>query len=186
MPADRIALRLSLIREEGIEELRDALQRNSTPLVIDALIDTVYVSLGTLVEMGAEADPELLRVAVQTPNPERPLRVLASRYLAANDGRLRSLKQDLHAQNERVAAYSLNVIAGRAIQVLNQAGIDATPFFDEIHRANMSKLGADGLPVRSRGWELDNAPAGKSLKGPNYVAPDVAGVYFQLYPDMTH
>ncbi len=39
--------------------------------------------------------------------------------------------------------------------------------FDEVHRSNMSKLGADGKPIRR---ESD----GKILKGPNYFKPDIA------------
>lgn len=38
----------------------------------------------------------------------------------------------------------------------------------EIHRSNMSKLGADGLPVRRED--------GKTLKGPNYSPPNLARV----------
>ncbi len=39
--------------------------------------------------------------------------------------------------------------------------------FDEVHRSNMSKLGADGKPIRR---ESD----GKVLKGPDYFKPDMA------------
>lgn len=46
-------------------------------------------------------------------------------------------------------------------------GIDGGPIADEIHRSNMSKLGADGKPVRRED--------GKILKGPNYEPPDVEG-----------
>lgn len=38
--------------------------------------------------------------------------------------------------------------------------------FDEVHRSNMSKLGADGKPIHR---ESD----GKVLKGPNYFKPDM-------------
>lgn len=38
----------------------------------------------------------------------------------------------------------------------------------EIHRSNMSKLGADGLPVKRED--------GKILKGPNYTKPNIAKV----------
>lgn len=38
--------------------------------------------------------------------------------------------------------------------------------FDEVHASNMSKLGADGKPIRR---ESD----GKVLKGPNYFKPDM-------------
>ncbi len=37
--------------------------------------------------------------------------------------------------------------------------------FAEVHRSNMSKLGADGSPVRR--------PDGKILKGPYYTPPDL-------------
>lgn len=39
--------------------------------------------------------------------------------------------------------------------------------FNEVHRSNMSKLGADGKPIRR---ESD----GKVLKGPDYFQPDLA------------
>ena len=38
--------------------------------------------------------------------------------------------------------------------------------FDEVHRSNMSKLGADGKPIRR---ESD----GKVMKGPDYFKPDL-------------
>lgn len=42
--------------------------------------------------------------------------------------------------------------------------------FDEVHRSNMSKLGADGKPIR-------RPEDGKVMKGPNYRPPDLAAVY---------
>lgn len=41
-----------------------------------------------------------------------------------------------------------------------------TAAFDEVHRSNMSKLGADGKPIRR---ESD----GKVMKGPDYFKPDL-------------
>ena len=41
--------------------------------------------------------------------------------------------------------------------------------FDEVHRSNMSKLGADGKPIR-------RPEDGKVMKGPNYFAPDLSKV----------
>jgi predicted HAD superfamily Cof-like phosphohydrolase len=40
--------------------------------------------------------------------------------------------------------------------------------FKEIHRSNMSKLGADGKPI----YRED----GKILKGPSYTKPDIASI----------
>lgn len=56
---------------------------------------------------------------------------------------------------------------------LVEMGIDAGPGKVEVMRANMSKLDEHGLPIISRGMELDGFPEGKILKGPNYVAPDL-------------
>lgn len=47
-------------------------------------------------------------------------------------------------------------------------GIDLDAVLAEVHRSNMSKLGADGQPI----YRQD----GKVLKGPNYVKPNLAKV----------
>lgn len=47
-------------------------------------------------------------------------------------------------------------------------GIDLDRTFDEVHRSNMSKLGADGKPI----YRDD----GKVLKGPSYTPPDLRAV----------
>ncbi|MET8555646.1 hypothetical protein ABZV64_11855 [Streptomyces sp. NPDC004959] len=47
-------------------------------------------------------------------------------------------------------------------------GIDLDAVLAEVHRANMSKLGPDGTPVRRAD--------GKVMKGPHYRAPDIAAV----------
>ena len=54
--------------------------------------------------------------------------------------------------------------------------------FKEIHRSNMSKLGADGLPIVN-GINVKDAsrPVGKILKGPNYTDPNVEGILNGTY-----
>ncbi len=47
-------------------------------------------------------------------------------------------------------------------------GIDLDAVITEVHRSNMSKLGADGKPIMRND--------GKVLKGPNYFKPDIKGV----------
>ena len=47
-------------------------------------------------------------------------------------------------------------------------GVNGEPCAAEVHRSNMSKLGADGKPVIR--------DDGKRLKGPNYSPPDLASV----------
>ena len=51
-------------------------------------------------------------------------------------------------------------------------GIDLDAVLDEVHASNMTKLGADGRPVRR--------PDGKVLKGPTYRPPDIAAVLRRL------
>ena len=47
-------------------------------------------------------------------------------------------------------------------------GIDLNATCEEVHRSNMSKLGADGKPVKDE--------RGKVLKGPDYSPPSLEGV----------
>lgn len=44
------------------------------------------------------------------------------------------------------------------------------PAFREVHRSNMTKLGADGKPIIS--------PAGRVVKGPNYEEPKLKALLF--------
>ncbi len=59
----------------------------------------------------------------------------------------------------------LYVTLGAAVEM----GVELEPFFREVHRANMTKVGG---PVR---------PDGKQLKPEGWRAPDIAGVYRELY-----
>lgn len=183
LPGDRIDLRIGLITEEGVEELREAADNQDVVAVIDAMIDTVVVAHGALVETGEQ---------VKKPRGTTPV---ARRV---NTERLIQAAGDLAYQNERTASalelsYVLSIraearqhastLVHRSLATLAGCGIDPRPFFNEVHRANMSKLGADGRPIHSRGVALDGAPAGKTLKGPNYSPPDLAGLYASLYPE---
>ena len=56
-------------------------------------------------------------------------------------------------------------------------GIDLDAVLDEVHASNMTKLGADGRPIRRAD--------GKVLKGPGYRPPDIAAVLrtlVRVYP----
>ena len=62
----------------------------------------------------------------------------------------------------------LVVIFGTAIEF----GLNMRPIVDEIHRSNMSKLGADGKPI----LRVD----GKVLKGQNYSAPNLVKIVEEM------
>lgn len=60
----------------------------------------------------------------------------------------------------------LYILCGTIIEHGMQHKIDEV--FDEIQRSNMSKLGADGMPI----YRED----GKVLKGPNYFSPNIGSI----------
>lgn len=65
----------------------------------------------------------------------------------------------------------------------NALGIDIDPYFNEVHRSNMSKLGIDGKPIRRED--------GKILKPSTWSPPDFTSImqqdsgitYLQPLPD---
>lgn len=57
LPAERVAVRAELIREEFIDELLPALASGDMVETADAAIDLLYVVHGLLVEMGINAAP---------------------------------------------------------------------------------------------------------------------------------
>jgi predicted HAD superfamily Cof-like phosphohydrolase len=60
------------------------------------------------------------------------------------------------------------VLVGTALEYGMQNVLES--LFDEVHRSNMSKLGADGKPITRED--------GKTLKGPNYTPPNIQGILF--------
>lgn len=177
LPFARIELRIGLIREEGVVELAEAIEKNDPVAIIDALIDTVYVVLGALVEMGQDVDILGLYSDFYHLVRDEPLLDTARVNLSAITSYVGMLEAAFLGQSVEHSVALLRTMAVGSLLALTEAGIDPRPYFDEVQRANMSKLGADGKPVYSRGIELDGAPAGKVLKGANYSAPDLHAVH---------
>jgi predicted HAD superfamily Cof-like phosphohydrolase len=92
-----------------------------------------------------------------------------------SDLRTRLLREEAQEYYDAVEAGDVVQVADALADIVYVAygtalnhGIDLDAVLAEVHRANMSKLGADGLPLlRSDG---------KVLKGPTYEPPDVATV----------
>jgi predicted HAD superfamily Cof-like phosphohydrolase len=187
LPLDRIELRIALIREEGIDELRDGIEHDDIVEIIDALVDTLYVSFGALVEMGwtrtvvAGIDLAYNPQLAPAPLAQEARLALLTDIVRRSEGYLESLEAAFLAENEELSAELIASIITLAKDGLAQLRVDSQPFFDEVQRSNMSKMGPDGKGIRSRGMELDGLPLDKAMKGPNYSPPDLAAVYERLY-----
>ena len=84
---------------------------------------------------------------------------------------------DAVARDDLVAiADALGDIVYVAYGTAHVYGIDLDAVLSEVHVSNMTKLGADGRPVRRAD--------GKILKGPDYRPPDIASVLRRLIDDL--
>ena len=76
------------------------------------------------------------------------------------------LKKDIN--NKELRAHVLKELADLLVTCHQKAaayGWDLQTAFNRVHESNMSKLGADGKPIRRED--------GKILKGPNYFEPNL-------------
>ena len=86
--------------------------------------------------------------------------------------RLDLIKEELNELEEAMKTKNLKEIADALTDILYVTygagyayGIDLDKCFQEVQRANMSKLGNDGKPIFNE--------KGKVIKGPKYTAPDL-------------
>lgn len=84
------------------------------------------------------------------------------------DEEVRELAAAARARDLVEVADALADIVYVAYGTAHVYGIDLDAVIDEVHASNMTKLGADGRPVRRAD--------GKILKGPDYRPPDIAAV----------
>jgi predicted HAD superfamily Cof-like phosphohydrolase len=84
------------------------------------------------------------------------------------DEEVRELAEAARAGDVVGVADALADIVYVAYGTAHVYGIDLDAVLDEVHASNMTKLGADGRPVRRAD--------GKVLKGPGYRPPDVRAV----------
>ena len=82
------------------------------------------------------------------------------------------IKEELDELEEAMKAKDLKEIADALTDILYVTygagcayGIDLDKCFQEVQRANMSKLGVDGKPIYNE--------KGKVMKGPNYSEPNL-------------
>lgn len=103
--------------------------------------------------------------AAQTLSDEKT-KTLRINLLAEELEELQEALQNDDAVEVLDALIDLQYVLDGAFLSFGMQGVKG-PAFEEVHRSNMSKLGADGKPIRR---ESD----GKVLKGPDFFEPDLA------------
>ena len=157
-------LRIKLIEEE-LFEYCDAYDADDHVEMADALGDMLYVLAGAALCYGiADRDnpvwspyETMTPVAKGSTNFPELLREDFAAYLAAEEA------DDLNAIQQAICHMMVEIFG-----IARQSGIPINAVFREIHRSNMSKLGADGRPI----YRAD----GKILKGENYSPPNLAPI----------
>ena len=86
--------------------------------------------------------------------------------------RLNLIKEEISELEDAMKTKNLKEIADALTDILYVTygagyayGIDLDKCFEEVQKANMSKLGEDGKPIFNE--------QGKVMKGPNYIEPDL-------------
>lgn len=161
---EMIDLRIRLIVEE-LGELETAVFARDLIEIADALGDLAYVVHGMGLAFGLVMQCAFMEIKAAPHFPERT--VAKSTFKSVRDGVRR-----VQAAVRRREAYSLKcALEDLLVAIYSMAdvcGIPIVAVIEEVHRSNMSKLGADGKPIQRED--------GKILKGPNFTRPDLARV----------
>ena len=90
-----------------------------------------------------------------------------------NSLRISLINEELEELKQAISEKNLNEVADALTDILQVTygaghafGINLDKCFEEVQKANMSKLGKDGKPIYNE--------FGKVMKGPNYFKPDLS------------
>lgn len=168
IPEDRFKLRMALIREELEETVRD-FGNGDLVKTADGLADLDVVTNGALLEFGfteyLSGSSEYWEVSDKNPpSLQGSEMVIWAAHTLIYDQVSDCLDHYYLGNVEDIieALFTIKNIVANAARVLN---IPLKDVCDVVHKANMSKLGADGKPIYR---ESDN----KILKGPNFRPPE--------------
>lgn len=168
IPEDRFKLRMALIREELEETVRD-FGNGDLVKTADGLADLDVVTNGALLEFGfteyLSGSSEYWEVSDKNPpSLQGSEMVIWAVHTLIYDQVSDCLDHYYLGNVEDIieALFIIKNIVANTARVLN---IPLKDVCDVVHKANMSKLGANGKPIYR---ESDN----KILKGPNFRPPE--------------
>lgn len=159
--------RSAFIREEAGETL-DALRDEDAEGMIDGLCDLLYVTIGSAIEFGI--DLSIFSFVHRVfPSPCADL-IIRKAYWSdvlkkISDGAAEAI--DSNAAIVDVTAH-LVVLIFVINSVVNAWGLDIRPFWDEVQRANMSKVPSGSINV-------------KTIKPPGWTPPNHAPILAAQY-----
>lgn len=162
IPSEEEVILRTDLDEEEFEEFCEANEAFDIIGCADALTDMLYVAYGQGLVYGLKLDREYESPEGLTPQlPDTDLKAACIRRL---ESRLEKII-DAHTTGHKQVELALKAWITEIYNTGRIYGIDLNKCFEEVHRSNMSKLGADGKPI----YRED----GKVLKGPNFTPPDL-------------
>ena len=147
-------LRTGLIAEETLEVL-DAIKANDLVDTVDGLCDLVYVCYGAAVTFGVDLESH---VCPAKPEPGaaveiRDGKVWGRRILDASANAVTAI----YIRDLVDAVEGLSRLISEIWLAAAAFGIDLEPYYDEVHRTNMLKVGGskreDGKILKPKGWQ---------------------------------
>lgn len=167
--SDEENLRADLLDEE-FSELTDALFFEDLVEIADALADILYIAEGTALVYGVRISPDhpVGQSSVMGPPRMPTVSAQVTRVHAELSTEVAKASEAQFKQKPFAVQKHLSNVRSLCYQMAGLFDINLDVLLEEVHRANMSKLGPDGKPI----YRAD----GKVLKPKGWTAPDVAGV----------
>lgn len=151
--------RFNLQKEEW-NEYKLAVRHKDFPEMLDAIVDNVYIVLGTALAHGFKNFHEFVNIndIENTESIDNILFDMQNKYVNGNLTTAEILNYLVCIFDSIMYHFKEGVKKGYWKD-------DFDTFFQEVHSSNMSKLGLNGKPI----FRED----GKVLKGPNFVKPNM-------------
>ena len=147
-----LPFRFSLIDEE-VQELKAAVNLVD---ILDAIVDILYVSFGTLISLEAEVEDEREEFGDWQRVPlDGDMLALGIQHINTDGLAAARTREEFIEATEEIIFNTMSI--GRMFDLIGA--------FNEVHSSNMSKLDDNGKPIKNH--------YGKVLKGPNYKPPQL-------------
>jgi predicted HAD superfamily Cof-like phosphohydrolase len=146
-------LRLDLIKEE-VGETIEAIEDQNDVKIIDGLCDVLYVTYGAAHVLGLALDTYRYERQKQTTNVDYKF---LDNCISDLRWQLHWIAVDIANQDMKALEKDLTELAIECWEMgFKGLGVDLYPFYQEVHKTNMAKLGgpkrADGKQLKPPGW----------------------------------